>query len=136
MATLHIHDVSEQIARAYLNVPKEQQQRLKRILEETLYLWTEASGSPATSTQQSTLVYENETVIRHTRGVCGGHACIRNTRIPVWTLVSLQSQGATDNELLEEYPSLIQTDLEAAWIYYQHHQEEIEQAIALQDDED
>jgi len=60
MATLHIHDVSDQIARAYLNVPKEQQQRLKRILEETISLCTEASSSPATPTQESTLVYENE----------------------------------------------------------------------------
>jgi uncharacterized protein (DUF433 family) len=136
MATLHIHDVSDQIARAYLNVPKEQQQRLKRILEETISLCTEASRFLATPTQESTLEYENKTIIRHTKGVCGGHACIRNTRLPVWTLVSLRSQGATDNELLEEYPSLIQTDLEAAWIYYQHHQDEIDQAIALQDDED
>jgi len=34
--------------------------------------------------------------VQHTTGVCGGNACIRNTRIPVWTLVSLRSQGATD----------------------------------------
>ena len=25
-------------------------------------------------------------------GVCGGHACVRNTRIPVWTLVSLRQR--------------------------------------------
>jgi len=78
----------------------------------------------------------NKTVIKQTPGVCGGNACIRNTRIPVWTLVSLRSQGAKDRELLEDYPSLHQTDLEAAWIYYQQHQDEIDRAIALQDDED
>ncbi|MEN8219215.1 MAG: DUF433 domain-containing protein [Pseudomonadota bacterium] len=74
--------------------------------------------------------------VQHTTGVCGGNACIRNTRIPVWTLVSLRSQGATDNELFEDYPSLSQTDLDAAWAYYQHHKDEIDQAIAAQDDDD
>lgn len=33
-------------------------------------------------------------IIRKTSGVCGGYACVRNTRIPVWTLVSLRQQGA------------------------------------------
>jgi hypothetical protein len=31
--------------------------------------------------------------IQSTPGVCGGNARIRNTRIPVWTLVSLHQQG-------------------------------------------
>ena len=31
--------------------------------------------------------------IRKTPGVCGGHARVRNTRIAVWTLVSLVNQG-------------------------------------------
>jgi hypothetical protein len=31
--------------------------------------------------------------IQSTPGVCGGYARIRNTRIPVWTLVSLHQQG-------------------------------------------
>ena len=39
--------------------------------------------------------------VQKTPGVCGGHACIRNTRIPVWVLVSLRQQGANDRELLE-----------------------------------
>jgi len=76
-----------------------------------------------------------ETEIKHTPGVCGGDACIRDTRIPVWTLVSFRHQGASDSDLLENYPSLIQSDLEAAWKYYQHHQEEIDQAISSQDDD-
>jgi uncharacterized protein (DUF433 family) len=53
-----------------------------------------------------------ETEIKHTPGVCGGDARIRNTRIPVWTLVSLRQQGATDSDQLAAYPSLIQSDLE------------------------
>lgn len=73
--------------------------------------------------------------IQHTPGICGGDARIRNTRIPVWTLVSLRHQGATDRELLESYPTLTQSDLNAAWQYYQHHQTEIDQAIISQDDD-
>lgn len=51
-------------------------------------------------------------------GVCGGHACVRNTRIPVWTLVSLRQQGATEQELLNNYPALTLEDLTAVWGYY------------------
>ena len=29
-------------------------------------------------------------VIQKTPGVCGGYACVRQTRIPVWTLVSFR----------------------------------------------
>ncbi|GEM_PF-998812 len=76
-----------------------------------------------------------ETEIKHTPGICGGEARIRNTRIPVWTLVSLRQQGATDSDLLDSYPSLIQSDLEAAWKYYQHHQDEILTAMASQDED-
>ncbi|EDN69098.1 protein containing DUF433 [Beggiatoa sp. PS] len=133
MAVLHVNDVNEQVAQAYLNAPLAQQQRVKRILEKAILLWMDTSSFQAISTQTST---ENEAIIQHTPGVCGGEACIRQTRIPVWTLVSLRSQGATDNELLEEYPGLAQTDLEATWRYYQNHQNDIEQAIAKQDDDD
>ncbi|MBX2865268.1 MAG: DUF433 domain-containing protein [Leptolyngbyaceae cyanobacterium MAG.088] len=72
--------------------------------------------------------------IQKTPGVCGGHARIRNTRIPVWTLVSFQQQGADKDELLRNYPSLIATDLDAAWAYYAKNQQEIDQVI--QDDVD
>jgi uncharacterized protein (DUF433 family) len=135
MATLYFHEVSDQVAQAYFKAPKAQQQRLKRILEETILLWIDASNNAA-STQQPRFVSQNDTMIQHTPGVCGGNACIRNTRIPVWTLVSLRSQGAKDHQLLEEYPSLNQTDLETAWSYYQQHQEDIDRAIAAQDDEE
>jgi uncharacterized protein (DUF433 family) len=136
MAILHLNDVSEQIAQAYLNAPFAQQQRVKRILEEAILLWMDTINSQAISNQPSIANPEEEAIIQHTKGVCGGEACIHHTRIPIWTLVSLRSQGATDNELLEEYPTLVQTDLEAAWNYYQNHQNEIEQAIAKQDDDD
>ena len=71
--------------------------------------------------------------IQKTPGVCGGNARIRNTRIPIWTLVSFRQLGAPDSELLESYPSLTQDDLDLAWSYYSENKEEIDQKIAAQD---
>ena len=68
--------------------------------------------------------------IQKTIGVCGGHARIRNTRIPVWTIISLQQQGADTPELLRNFPSLTANDLSNARFYYSTHQEEIDHAIA------
>jgi uncharacterized protein (DUF433 family) len=67
--------------------------------------------------------------IQSTPGVCGGNARIRNTRIPVWTLVSLHQQGAHEAELLRDYPVLDDRDLENAWRYYDRHREEIDRII-------
>lgn len=74
--------------------------------------------------------------IQKTQGVCGGHARIRNTRIPVWTIVSLQQQGADDQELLENYPNLTAFDLVAVRIYYSNHPQEIDTLLASYADED
>lgn len=67
--------------------------------------------------------------IQKTPGVCGGNACIRSTRIPVWTLVSLRQQGATEQELLHNYPGLTLDDLTAVWGYYYNHKSEIDSTI-------
>ncbi len=73
-------------------------------------------------------------IIQKTPGICGGHARIRNTRIPVWTLVSLRQQGATEQELLRNYPSLTSDDLAAVWEYYYNHKSEIERIIISMDE--
>ncbi len=73
-------------------------------------------------------------IIQKTPGICGGHARIRNTRIPVWTLVSLRQQGATEQELLRNYPSLTSDDLTAVWEYYYNHKSEIERIIISMDE--
>jgi uncharacterized protein (DUF433 family) len=64
--------------------------------------------------------------IEKTNGVCGGSACIIRTRIPIWTLVSLKNQGASDAVLLDAYPSLRQQDLNNAWAYYNAQKKEID----------
>ena len=69
-------------------------------------------------------------LIQKTPGICGGNARIRDTRIPVWTLVSFQKQNASDEELLRNYPALTKEDLIAAWSYYKENTQEIDQVIA------
>ncbi len=71
-----------------------------------------------------------EALVRKTPDVCGGDACVRQTRIMVWLLASYMRQGVSDKTLLEYYPSLNAEDLEAAREYGRLHPEEIEVAIA------
>ena len=67
--------------------------------------------------------------ITKTPGVCGGDACIRGHRIPVWVLEGYRRLGQSDAELLRSYPSLTAADLTAAWEYAAAHPEEIDRAI-------
>src|SRR4051794_26845027 len=73
---------------------------------------------------------EDRVTIQKTPGVCGGDACVGNTRIPVWTLVEFKRLGRTDDELLADFPSLSRTGVLAAWDYARSHPDEIEEAIA------
>ena len=76
-------------------------------------------------------------MIRKTPDVCGGDACIRETRVMVWLLVAFQRQGMTEADLVENYPGLTGEDLAAAWAYARLHPEEIAEAITANErDED
>lgn len=77
----------------------------------------------------------NISTIQKTPGVCGGNARIRNTRIPVWTIISFYKLGASDEEILRNYPGLNPADLRLASSYYEQHQTEIDRVIAAQDDD-
>jgi uncharacterized protein (DUF433 family) len=61
--------------------------------------------------------------------VCGGDACIRKTRVPVWELVEDRQLGLSDAQILQRLPALMATDLEAAWDYYRQNPLEIDQAL-------
>lgn len=67
--------------------------------------------------------------IQKTPGVCGGDACIGNTRIPVWSLVHDRQLGMSDAQILEAFPGLNAADLVNAWAYAEAYREEIEAAI-------
>ncbi len=75
--------------------------------------------------------------VQKTPGVCGGDACIRNTRIMVWLLVAMKQSGMSDEAILEGYPdSLTADDLIAAWEYYEQNRGEIDHLIATQEDDE
>jgi uncharacterized protein (DUF433 family) len=67
--------------------------------------------------------------IEKTPNVCGGDARVRGTRIQVWLIVLNQKLGRTDAELLADYPTLTQADLDAVWDYYRDNPLEVEQTI-------
>jgi uncharacterized protein (DUF433 family) len=67
--------------------------------------------------------------------VMGGEACIRDTRIPVWLLVSYSRLGLSEAKLLDNYPTLTANDLVNAWSYASANPDEIERAIDRQDEE-
>jgi uncharacterized protein (DUF433 family) len=95
----------------------------------------EAIGyNPTTMNKSSTIPVNTEPAINKTANVCGGSACIRATRIPVWSLALWRRQGVTDLRLLEMYPSITQDDLHAAWLYESSHQDEIDQDIQSNED--
>jgi uncharacterized protein (DUF433 family) len=67
--------------------------------------------------------------INKTPGVCGGDACVGNTRIPVWSLVNDRRLGMSDAQILAAFPDLSAADLVNAWVYAETHLKEIETAI-------
>jgi uncharacterized protein (DUF433 family) len=67
--------------------------------------------------------------IEKTPGVCGGAARVSGTRIPVWQLVAAREMGASEAQLLLDYPSLRAQDLVNAWAFATSHQAEVEAEI-------
>ena len=49
--------------------------------------------------------------------VCGGLPCIRDTRVPVATVVSMVADGMSSEEILEAYPYLEAADVSEAMRY-------------------
>ena len=68
--------------------------------------------------------------VTKTPDICGGDACIQGHRIPVWVLAGNQRMEKSDADILTYYPQLTEADLAAAWDYAAAHPEEIDQAIA------
>ena len=73
--------------------------------------------------------------IRKTPNVMGGEACIRETRIPVWLMVSYRNMGLSEAKILENHPDLSATDLVNSWAYESAFPDEISIAIRKQEEE-
>ena len=67
--------------------------------------------------------------VQKTPNVCGGRACIRNTRINVWGLVNSRCLGLTEKQILENVAGLTPEDLSVAWNYYHDYRDEIDEDI-------
>ena len=67
--------------------------------------------------------------IVETPGICGGSARIYGTRIPVWVVEGARRSGWSNFDLLENYPTINQADLEMVWAFVSTHREKIEQEI-------
>jgi uncharacterized protein (DUF433 family) len=50
-------------------------------------------------------------------GKCGGRPCIRGMRIRVSDVLSLLAAGATHDEILSDFPALVEEDIRAALSY-------------------
>lgn len=68
--------------------------------------------------------------IRKTPDVCGGDACVGESRITVAGLEEYRRLGWSDARLLDEFPALTPEGLRAAWEYVEMNRKEIERAIA------
>ncbi len=73
--------------------------------------------------------------IKRTPGVCGGGACIADTRIPVWVVERARQLGMSDADMLQDYPTLRAEDLTNAWAYVRLYREEIEEEIRLNEED-
>lgn len=82
-----------------------------------------------TTAQRSRPGPTSKSWISKTDGVCGGDACIRESRITVWGLVEYRRLGMSDSQLLESISGLTQDDLAEAWRYATAYSVEIEAAI-------
>jgi len=79
----------------------------------------------------SEVLRTKESWIQKRPNVCGGDACIRNTRHNVWGLEEWRRLGLSNAEILRRHPDLTQADLEAAWAYSALQPQEIERALWL-----
>lgn len=68
--------------------------------------------------------------ISKTEGVCGGRARIRETRMPVWSIVQMVHQGHTNGSIARNYPNIYSEDVVEAIKYYCDHKAEIDKDIA------
>ncbi len=60
---------------------------------------------------------------------CGGDACIRDTRITVWGIVSYRRLGMSDTDILRAVQGLTPGDLQTATEYAADNPDEIDRAI-------
>jgi uncharacterized protein (DUF433 family) len=87
--------------------------------------------APPERKRSSQLMSRSHGTIEKSRGVCGGAARVVGTRIPVWQLVEARRLGATEAQILLDYPRLTAENLVDAWEYAENHPKEIDAEIRV-----
>ena len=72
--------------------------------------------------------------ITQVAGVCGGKACIDDTRVRVNNVAYLAKTGRMPDQILGFYPQLSLGQVHAALAYYYDHREEIEKELTDEED--
>ncbi len=73
-----------------------------------------------------------ETTLVRTPGVCGGRLRIDGTRQTVHQLVWYHLQGATPEEIIEQYPHRTLREIYAVLAWYHDHREEFDAEMAAE----
>ncbi|HJX45696.1 MAG TPA: DUF433 domain-containing protein [Patescibacteria group bacterium] len=73
--------------------------------------------------------------ITRKKGVQGGRPVITGTRIPVSTIIVWYKAGKEIYEIIDMHPQLNPSQIHDALSYYYDHKEEIEEEIALMQNE-
>jgi uncharacterized protein (DUF433 family) len=116
--------VEELLPQIELLDPVEREQVLASLLKSMGPEYQSAAGSKSVGGPLQT------PAVVSTPGVCGGSARLIRTRIPVWLLERMRQLGLSEQQILQSYPTLRAIDLVQAWSYIESHREEIESAIA------
>lgn len=80
-------------------------------------------------TEVITVFRTDESWITKRPDMCGGEACIRGRRFPVWLLIAERRLEWSDADILRAHPDLTAADLEAAAEYHHLNRLEIERAL-------
>jgi len=68
--------------------------------------------------------------------ICGGSPTIKGSRITVRIIAAFYLMGNSVDELISFYPWLTKSEIHSALTYYYDNQQEIDEEIALEDDDE
>jgi uncharacterized protein (DUF433 family) len=105
--------ITQELRQQILSLSSDEQDEIVQLIQAKTNLWAGITKTP---------------------GVVGGDACVRNMRIPVWSLVEYRQMGANDDKIIEAYPQLTAADLDNAWAYAEAFPTEIAEAIAANEE--
>lgn len=95
-------------------------------------LRTKMNTAPQQATASNLLSYHGKIIfpgVNKRKEICGGSACLSNTRIPVWLVIERLQAKYSISHILAEYPSLTIADIASAKFYYEFNQDEINAEI-------